>query len=165
MQKITPFLWFDGQAEEAAQLYVSVFPNSQIKQVLRYGEAGREQHGQAPGTVMTVAFELDGQAFTALNGGPVFKFNEAVSFVVDCATQNEVDHYWQKLGEGGDPAAQQCGWLKDRYGLSWQIVPRRLIELLSDPDAETAGRVMQTMLSMKKIDVAALERASATGSQ
>lgn len=114
---------------------------------------------------MTVAFELDGQAFTALNGGPVFKFSEAVSFVVDCATQNEIDHYWQKLGEGGDPAAQLCGWLKDRYGLSWQIVPRRLIELLSDPDTETAGRVMQAMLSMKKIDVAALERASGRGSR
>lgn len=161
MQKITPFLWLDGQAEQAAQFYVSVFPNSRIKQVLHYGEAGQEQHGQAPGTVMTVAFELAGQAFTALNGGPVFKFTEAVSFVVDCGTQDEVDYFWDKLGEGGDPAAQQCGWLKDRYGLSWQIVPRRLVELLSNPDSEKAGRVMQAMMPMKKIDVAALERALA----
>ena len=159
MQKITPFLWFDGQAEEAVQFYVSLFPNSRISRVLRYGEAGREHHRQVPGTVMTVAFELDGQAFTALNGGPVFKFTEAVSFVVDCASQDEVDYYWNKLGEGGDPAAQQCGWLKDRYGLSWQIVPRRLVELLSDPDPEKSGRVMQAMMPMKKIDIAALERA------
>ena len=159
MQKITPFLWFDGQAEEAAPFYVSLFSNSQIKQVLRYGEAGQEQHGQAPGTVMTVAFELDGQAFTAINGGPVFKFDESVSFVVDCATQDEFDYHWDRLGEVGDPAARQCGWLTDRYGLSWQVVPRQLIELLSDRDPETAGRVMQAMLSMKKFEIAALERA------
>ncbi|MCO6441199.1 MAG: VOC family protein [Nitrococcus mobilis] len=162
MQKITPFLWFDGDAEEAAQFYVSVFPSSRISRVLRYGNVGEERHRQPPGTVMTVAFELDGQAFTALNGGPVFEFNQAISFVVDCATQAEVDYYWQRLGEGGDPAAQQCGWLKDRYGLAWQIVPRRLIELLADPDPATADRVMQAMLPMKKLDIAALERA-ATG--
>lgn len=161
MQKITPCLWFDGQAENAARFYVSLFPNSRINRVLRYSDAGREQHGQPPGTVMTVAFELDGRTFTALNGGPMFKFTEAVSFIVDCATQDEVDYYWNKLGEGGEPAAQQCGWLKDRYGLSWQIVPRRLLELLSDPDPETAGRVMQAMMSMKKIDIAALERTAA----
>lgn len=161
MQRISPFLWFDGQAEEAAAFYVSIFPNSAIRQVLRYGEAGQEQHGQAPGTAMTVAFELDGQPFTALNGGPIFKFTEAVSFVVNCATQEEVDHYWEKLGEGGDPAARQCGWLKDRYGLSWQIVPRRLVELLSDPDPAKSGRVMQSLLQMKKIDIALLERAAA----
>lgn len=160
MRKITPFLWFDGQAEQAAEFYVSVFPNSRITRVLRYSEAGSERHGHPPGTVMTVAFELDGQRFTALNGGPMFKFTEAVSFVVDCATQDEVDYYWERLGEGGDPAAQQCGWLKDRYGLSWQIVPRRLLELLSDPNPDTAGRVMQAMMPMQKIDIAALERAA-----
>lgn len=160
MQRITPFLWFDGQAEEAAAFYVSIFPNSAIRQVLRYGEAGQEQHGQAPGTAMTVAFELDGQPFTVLNGGPVFKFTEAVSFVVNCTTQAEVDHYWEKLGAGGDPAAQECGWLKDRYGLSWQIVPRRLIELLNDPDPVQSRRVMQALLHMKKIDIALLERAA-----
>ena len=160
MRRITPFLWFDGQAEQAAEFYVSVFPNSRINRVLRYGEAGREQHGQPPGTVMTVAFELDGEPFTALNGGPLFTFTEAVSFVVDCATQDEVDYYWEKLGEGGNPAAQQCGWLKDRYGLSWQIVPRRLLELLSDPNPQTATRVMQALMPMKRIDLAALEHAA-----
>jgi predicted 3-demethylubiquinone-9 3-methyltransferase (glyoxalase superfamily) len=162
MQKITPFLWFDGQAEEAAEFYVSIFPRSKIKQVLCYGEAGQEVHGQKPGTAMTVAFELDGQPFVALNGGPVFRFTEAVSFVIDCATQDEVDHYWHALGEGGDPAAQQCGWLKDRYGLSWQVVPARLVELLGDPDPAKSGRVMQAMMQMKKIDIAALERARAS---
>jgi predicted 3-demethylubiquinone-9 3-methyltransferase (glyoxalase superfamily) len=161
MPSLTPFLWFDGQAEEAAQFYVSVFPNSTIRQVTHYGEAGREQHGQTPGTVMTVAFELDGQAFTALNGGPVFQFTPAVSFVVHCQTQAEVDRYWDKLGAGGAPEAQQCGWLADRYGLSWQIVPDRLVELLSDPDAEKSGRVMRAMMQMKKIDIDALERAAA----
>lgn len=159
MQKISPFLWFDGQGETAAEFYVSTFPNSRINQILRYGEAGQEQHGRPPGTVMTVDFELDGQRFTALNGGPHFRFTPAVSFVVHCKTQAEVDHYWNKLGEGGDPAAQQCGWLADRYCLSWQIVPERLVELLSDPDPEASGRVMQAMLQMKKIDIAALERA------
>lgn len=161
MQKITPFLWFDGRAEEAARFYVSVFPNSRIAQVLRYGEAGKEQHGQTTGSVMTVSFVLDGQPFTALNGGPVFTFTPAVSFVVDCATQDEVDHYWTKLGAGGDPAAQQCGWLADRYGLSWQIVPKQLIELLSGPDPAIAGRVMEAMMQMKKLDIATLERAAA----
>lgn len=161
MRRITPFLWFDGQAEQAAAFYVSIFPNSAIRQVLRYGEAGQEQHGQAPGTAMTVAFELDGQPFTALNGGPVFRFTEAVSFVVNCTTQKEVDHYWENLGAGGDPAAQQCGWLKDRYGLSWQIVPQRLVELLDDPDLAKSGRVMQALMQMKKIDIAMLEQAAA----
>jgi len=160
MQKISPFLWFDGQAEAAATFYVSVFPNSRIHQVLRYGEAGREQHGQAPGTVMTVEFELDGQCFTALNGGPHFQFTPAVSFVVHCRTQAEVDHYWYRLSEGGAPEAQQCGWLADRYGLSWQIVPDRLIELLADP--ATAEPAMQAMLTMKKIDIDSLEHACKT---
>lgn len=158
MQRIAPFLWFDGQAEPAARFYVSIFPNSQIRQILRYGEAGREQHGQTPGTVMTVAFELDGLSFTALNGGPHFRFTEAVSFVVECATQEEIDHYWNALGMDGDPAAQMCGWLKDRYGLSWQIVPRELGKLLGG-DAERSGRVMQALLQMKKLDIAALQRA------
>jgi len=157
MQHITPFLWYDGQAEAAAAFYVSVFPNARIHRVLRYGEAGREQHGQAPGTVMTVEFELDRQRFTALNGGPQFRFTPAVSFVVHCRTQADVDHYWDSLSEGGAPEAQQCGWLADRYGLSWQIVPDRLVELLADP--ATGQRAMQAMLSMKKIDIAELERA------
>ena len=159
MQKITPFLWFDGRAEEAARFYVSIFRNSKIVNIARYPDAGYEVHGQPAGTVMTVAFELDGQTFTALNGGPVFTFNEAISFVVDCEDQEEVDYYWNKLGENGDAQAQQCGWLKDRYGLSWQIVPRILIELMSDPDPVKTGRVMEAMLQMKKIDIAGLRRA------
>lgn len=159
MQAITPFLWFDGQAEAAAEFYVSIFPNSRITQLLRYSEAGQDQHGKPPGTVMTVEFELDGQRFTALNGGPHFHFTPAVSFVVHCKTQAEIDHYWNTLGEGGDTAAQRCGWLADRYGLSWQIVPERLVELLADPDPEAAGRVMQAVLQMKKLDLATIERA------
>jgi predicted 3-demethylubiquinone-9 3-methyltransferase (glyoxalase superfamily) len=126
-----------------------------------YGDAGREIHGKAPGTVLTVAFELDGQPFTALNGGPIFKFNEAISLQVNCETQAEVDHFWTRLSEGGDPSAQQCGWLKDRYGVSWQIVPRVLVELIMDPDAAKSQRVMTAMLRMKKIDIAALRRAHA----
>jgi predicted 3-demethylubiquinone-9 3-methyltransferase (glyoxalase superfamily) len=160
MPNITPFLWFDGQAEEAARFYVSVFPNSRIHKVLRYGRAGREKHGHAPGTVMTVVFDLDGHRFTSLNGGPRFRFSPAVSFVVRCKTQAEIDHYWERLGEGGPVEAQQCGWLADRYGLSWQIVPERLIELLSDP--ATSERAMEAMLPMKKIDIDALERACRT---
>jgi predicted 3-demethylubiquinone-9 3-methyltransferase (glyoxalase superfamily) len=159
--RITPFLWFADQAEEAAELYVSIFANSRIVNVSRYGEEGREVHGRAPGSVMTVAFELDGQPFAALNGGPVFSFTEAISFSVACRTQAEVDHYWGRLGEGGDPAAQQCGWLKDRFGVSWQVVPTRLHELLSDPDPERARRATAAMLAMKKLDIAALERAHA----
>jgi predicted 3-demethylubiquinone-9 3-methyltransferase (glyoxalase superfamily) len=158
---ITPCLWFDDQAEEAVALYTSVFRNSKVVAVSRYPDAGRETHGKPPGSVMTVAFELDGQAFTALNGGPVFKFNEAVSLQVSCETQDEVDHYWATLSAGGDPQAQQCGWLKDRYGLSWQIVPAALIEMIADPDPGKAQRVMQAMLQMKKLDIAALRRAYA----
>ncbi len=161
VQKITPCLWFDDQAEEAVAFYTSIFKNSKVVAVSRYGEAGKEIHGRPAGSVMTVAFELEGQTFTALNGGPVFKFNEAVSLQVDCQTQAEVDHYWKKLSEGGDPSAQQCGWLKDRYGLSWQIVPRVLIEMLMDPDAGKSQRVMTAMLRMKKIDIEELKRAFA----
>ena len=160
-QKITPCLWFDHQAEEAVNFYTAVFKKSRIVQVARYGEAGREIHGKPAGTVMTVAFELEGQAFTALNGGPMFKFNEAISFQVSCETQAEVDHYWEKLSEGGDVNAQQCGWLKDKYGASWQIVPRVLVEMITDPDAEKSQRVMGAMLQMKKIDIAGLKRAYA----
>ena len=159
MQKITPCLWFDDQAEEAAKFYTAIFHNSKIVNMTRYGEAGQEVHGRPAGTVMTVAFELDGQAFTALNGGPMFKFNEAISFQVSCETQEEVDYYWEKLSEGGDTKAQQCGWLKDKYGVSWQVVPTVLIEMLSDPDAEKSQRVMKAMLQMKKIDIAELKRA------
>jgi predicted 3-demethylubiquinone-9 3-methyltransferase (glyoxalase superfamily) len=161
IQKITPCLWFDDQAEAAAALYTSVFKDSRVLAVSRYGEAGREVHGRPPGSVMTVSFELEGQAFTALNGGPVFTFNEAVSFQVSCDTQEEVDHYWSKLAAGGDERAQQCGWLKDRYGVSWQIVPTVLPELLTDPDPGRASRTMQAMLQMKKLDIAALKRAHA----
>lgn len=161
MPALTPMLWFDGQAEEAARFYVAVFPNSRITAIQHYPDAGREVHGHAPGTVMLVAFELDGQPYTALNGGPQVRFNEAVSFVIDCASQAEVDHYWAALGAGGPPDAQQCGWLKDRYGLSWQVTPRRLMELLADTDPARAARALQAMLPMKKIDIAALERAAA----
>jgi predicted 3-demethylubiquinone-9 3-methyltransferase (glyoxalase superfamily) len=163
VQKITPFLWFDGRAEEAAQLYTSIFPNSEITSVTRYGEAGQEVHGQKPGTAMTVEFSLDGQSFTALNGGPLYRFSEAISFMVHCETQGEVDRYWDRLSEGADPAAQQCGWLKDRFGVWWQVVPRVLGELLSDPNSARASRAMQAMLGMKKLDLAALRRAHAGG--
>ena len=161
VQRITPCLWFDDQALPAAEFYTSIFKNSKIGKISRYGEAGREVHGKPAGSVMTVAFELDGQAFTALNGGPVFRFTEAISLQIDCQSQKEVDYYWDKLSEGGDDKAQQCGWLKDRYGLSWQVVPRALIELMSDPDPEKSGRVMEAMLRMTKIDIAGLERAAA----
>jgi predicted 3-demethylubiquinone-9 3-methyltransferase (glyoxalase superfamily) len=158
-QKITPCLWFDDEAEAAVTFYTGIFMNSKVVSVSRYGEAGHEIHGKPAGTVLTVAFELEGQVFTALNGGPVFKFNEAISFQVDCETQEEVDYYWEKLSEGGDPKAQQCGWLKDKYGVSWQVVPRVLVEMMSDPDSEKSGRAMEAMLQMKKIDIAALKRA------
>ena len=159
VQPITPCLWFDSQAEEAARYYTGIFKNSKIGTITRYGEAGREVHGRPPGSVMTVAFELNGQPFTALNGGPVFKFNEAISFQIMCRTQEELDHYWNKLTVGGDKQAQQCGWLKDKYGLSWQVVPAVLVEMMKDPNKEKAGRVMEAMLQMKKLDIAELERA------
>jgi predicted 3-demethylubiquinone-9 3-methyltransferase (glyoxalase superfamily) len=155
MPKITPCLWFDTEGEEAARFYTSVFPNSRIVDVARYGEAGPRPEG----TVMTVQFELDGQEFVALNGGPDFTFNEAISFQVDCRDQEEVDAYWSALSEGGEEGP--CGWLKDRYGLSWQIVPRALAELLADPDRAKSQRVMAAMLKMKKIEIDSLERAAA----
>ncbi len=159
VQPITPCLWFDSQAEEAARYYTSIFENSRIGTITRYSEAGHDVHGQPAGKVMTVEFELNGQPFTALNGGPHFKFNEAISFQIMCRTQEEVDRYWNKLSQGGDPKAQQCGWLKDKYGLSWQVVPTVLVEMMSDPDREKADRTMEAMLQMKKIDISALERA------
>jgi predicted 3-demethylubiquinone-9 3-methyltransferase (glyoxalase superfamily) len=154
-QKITTFLWFDKEAEEAAKFYTSIFEDSRIVTTTRYGDAGPGPKG----SVMTVAFELEGQQFTALNGGPHFKFTEAISLVVNCETQKEVDDYWRKLGEGGQES--QCGWLKDKYGLSWQIVPTALPRLLQDPDPQKAKRVVEAMLQMKKIDVARLEQAAA----
>ncbi len=158
-QPITPCLWFDTQAEEAARYYTGIFANSRIVSITRYSDAGREVHGRPAGSVMTVEFELNGQPFTALNGGPHFKFNEAVSFQIMCRDQEEVDHYWNRLTAGGDPSAQQCGWLKDKYGLSWQVVPTALIEMISDPDREKSDRAMEAMLKMKKLDIEALERA------
>jgi predicted 3-demethylubiquinone-9 3-methyltransferase (glyoxalase superfamily) len=155
MPKITPCLWFDTRGEEAATFYTSVFPNSRILDVTRYGSAGP----RAEGTVMTVAFELDGQEFIALNGGPDFTFSEAISFEVECDSQEEVDTYWSKLSEGGEQGP--CGWLKDKFGLSWQIVPRRLNELIADPDREKSQRVMAAMLLMQKIEIDELERAAA----
>ncbi len=160
-QPIVPCLWFDSQAEEAARYYAGIFKNSKIGAISRYGEAGREVHKRPPGSVMTVDFELNGQPFTALNGGPVFKFNEAISFQIMCRTQEELDHYWNKLTVGGDKDAQQCGWLKDKFGLSWQVVPTVLVEMMKDPDPEKSGRVMEAMLQMKKLDIAELERAYA----
>ena len=160
IQKITPFLWYSTQAEEAAKFYVSVFKHSKITTVSRYSSAGQEIHGRPPGSVMVVAFELDGQAFTALNGGPAFKFNEAVSLQLYCDTQKEIDEYWEKLSKGGDPKAQQCGWLKDKYGLSWQVVPASLDEMVKDHESPQAQRVMTALLQMKKLDIAELERAA-----
>ncbi len=153
VQKITPFLWFDHQAEDAANFYVSIFPNSKIVKAVRYGPAGP---GPA-GSVMTVEFQLEGQSFVALNGGPIYQFTEAISFVVNCPTQDEIDYYWGKLSAGGQ---EQCGWLKDKFGLSWQIVPTALPELLSNPDPEKGQRVMKAMLGMKKLDIGALKQAA-----
>ena len=159
IQKITPCLWFDNQAEEAANFYVSLFNNSAVGVVTRYGKEGFEVHGRPEGSVLTVSFRIEGQEFTALNGGPHFKFSEAISFVVRCETQTEVDHFWNRLGEGGDERAQQCGWLKDKSGVSWQIVPIALFELLGGTDTHGAQRVMRAMLQMQKLDLAALRRA------
>ena len=157
MQKLTPFLWFNDKAEEAATFYTAIFKNSKIVNIARYGDAGAQVSGRPKGTVMTVAFQLEGQEFVALNGGPQFKFTEAVSFVVNCQTQEEVDEYWKKLSAGGQEV--QCGWLKDKYGLSWQIVPTILSEMLNDPDPKKAERVMKAMLQMKKIDIKGLKQA------
>ncbi|MDE2133361.1 MAG: VOC family protein [Alphaproteobacteria bacterium] len=158
MPKITTCLWFDSEAEEAARFYVSIFKNASVGRIGRYGTEGREFHGKEPGSVMTVEFELEGHKYLALNGGPQFKFDEAVSFIVDCRDQAEVDYYWEKLTAGGKEVA--CGWLKDKYGLSWQITPEVLPKLLRDPDKDKANRAMRAMLGMKKIDVAALENAA-----
>ena len=159
MQKITPCLWFDSNAEEAVCFYTSIFKNSKIGNISRYGEAGYEIHGKPAGTVLTIEFELNGQAFTALNGGPMFKFNEAISFQVGCESQEEVDYYWGKLSEGGDEKAQQCGWLKDKYGVSWQIVPTILGKMLQDKDAKKSESVMKALLQMKKLDIKTLKQA------
>lgn len=161
LQRITPCLWFDDQAEEAVGFYTAIFPNSRIGTVSRYGEAGKEIHKKAPGSVMVMAFELDGMAFTALNGGPVFKFNEAISFQVHCADQRELDYYWERLSAGGDGNAQQCGWLKDKFGASWQVVPTILPTLLNDPDPAKGQRVMAALMGMKKLDIAQLQQAHA----
>ena len=157
MRKITPFLWFDDKAEEAVNFYVSIFKNSKIGAITRYDEASEKAAGRPKGSVMTVEFQLEGQEFVALNGGPHFKFTEAVSFVVNCETQAEVDHFWEKLSAGGEEV--QCGWLKDKYGLSWQVTPKVLTEMLKDKDAAKSKRVMEAMLKMKKIDIPTLQRA------
>ena len=158
MQKITPFLWFDNQAEEAVKFYTSIFKNSKIGKIARYDEAGEKVSGRPAGSVMTIEFQLEGQKFVALNGGPGFKFTEAVSFVVNCRTQAEVDRFWKKLSAGGKEV--QCGWLKDKYGVSWQIVPTVLVEMLSDKNAAKSQRVMQVMLKMVKLDIKRLEQAA-----
>jgi predicted 3-demethylubiquinone-9 3-methyltransferase (glyoxalase superfamily) len=157
MQRITPFFWFDDKAEEAANYYVSVFKNARIEKVVRYNKAAASATGRPEDSAMTVAFTLDGQKYVAMNGGPHLKINEAVSFVINCESQDEVDHYWARLTEGGDPAAQRCGWLKDKFGVSWQVVPTVLPELLQ---GAKAGNVMQALMQMSKLDIAALKRAS-----
>jgi len=157
--KIIPCLWFDTQAEEAANFYCSVFPDSEILRISRYSDAGGEIHGGKPGAVMTVEFKLSGQPFTGLNGGPVFKFTEAISLQIECEDQKEIDYYWEKLREGGDPSSEQCGWLKDRFGLSWQVVPKIMGSLFSDHSSDNTKRTMVAMLGMKKLDIAALQAA------
>lgn len=158
-QKITPHLWFDNQAESAAIFYTSIFKDSKIEEITYYGKEGFEIHGMPDGTILTVAFQIEGQEFIALNGGPHFKFNEAISFIIHCETQSEVDYYWDRLTEGGDPDAQQCGWLKDKYGVSWQIVPNVVTEMLNDPDKDKSERVIKSLLGMKKLDIKTLEEA------
>lgn len=157
LQKITPFLWFDNQAEEAVKFYTSIFKNSKIGKITRYGEAGAEISGRQKGTVMTISFQLEGQEFVALNGGPHYTFSPAISFVVNCKTQEEVDKMWEKLTEGGQIV--QCGWLTDKYGVSWQIIPTVLVEMLQDKDAKKSERVMKAMLQMKKLDIKSLKQA------
>jgi predicted 3-demethylubiquinone-9 3-methyltransferase (glyoxalase superfamily) len=159
MQKITPFLWFDNNAEEAAKYYISIFKNSKIIDIVHYGESAAEASGRLKGTVMTVTFDLEGQQFMALNGGPVFKFSPAISFLINCETQEELDELWEKLSEGGEK--EQCGWLKDKFGVSWQIVPNVLGEMLQDRDAKKSERVMKALLQMKKIDLQGLRKAYA----
>lgn len=159
LQKISNCLWFDHEAEEAANFYVSIFRHSSIGKITRYGKEGYEIHQMPEGMVMTVEFEIEGQKFIALNGGPIFKFNEAVSFVINCDSQEEIDFYWNKLSDGGDERAKQCGWLKDKFGLSWQVVPPVLSTMLQDSDKQRSERVMKAMLQMKKIDIHELEEA------
>jgi len=159
MSNIVSCLWFDHEAEDAAKFYVSIFKNSKMGDVIRYGKEGFEIHGKPAGSVLTVEFRANGMDFVALNGGPTFKFNEAVSFQVMCKTQEEIDDYWEKLTAGGDPKSQQCGWLKDKFGLSWQVVPEVLSQFLRDKDAAKSGRVMSALLQMKKLDIATFERA------
>ena len=157
IQKVTPFLWFDSKAEEAVKFYTSIFKNSKILGITRYDEAGSKASGRPKGSVMTVAFQIEGQNFTALNGGPVFKFSPAVSFVVNCKNQEEIDHFWSKLSKGGKP--NQCGWLEDKYGVTWQIVPTVLVKMLQDKDKKKVSRVTEAFLKMKKFDIATLKRA------
>ena len=159
LQRIRPCLWFDTRAEEAARFYTGIFKNSKITATTHYSSAGIETHKKPPGSVMTVQFELDGQAFTALNGGPDFKFNEAVSLEVHCESQEEIDYYWERLGEGGDPAAQICGWLKDKFGVSWQVVPTNVYRLYEDSNSPGARAAMEALMKMKKLDMAALQEA------
>ena len=159
IQKITPHLWFDNQAEEAARFYVSVFKNARMGRISHYGREGFEIHQRPAGSVMVVEFWIENQLFLALNGGPHFKFNEAISFLVNCDSQEEIDHYWEKLTEGGDSKAQMCGWLKDKFGLSWQIVPSNMGEVMNDPDKQRADRVMKEVLQMKKLNIEKLEKA------
>jgi predicted 3-demethylubiquinone-9 3-methyltransferase (glyoxalase superfamily) len=158
MQKISPCLWFDDNAEEAVKFYVSIFKNSTVGNVTRYGKEGYEIHKKKEGSVMTIDFEIEGQKFLALNGGPIFKFNEAISFQIYCDTQEEIDYYWEKLTEGGDKNAQVCGWLKDKFGVSWQVVPIALIKMLQDKDSKKTERVMKAMLQMQKLDIDALTK-------
>jgi predicted 3-demethylubiquinone-9 3-methyltransferase (glyoxalase superfamily) len=157
--KIIPFLWFDTQAEEAATFYTGIFKNSRITAISRYPDTGQDIHGKPAGSVMTVTFELGGQSFIALNGGPNFNFNQAVSFMIECASQDELDYYWSKLSEGGDPESQQCGWLKDKFGLSWQVTPKVLMDMIADGDTVKSKRAFEAMLYMGKLDIAALQRA------
>lgn len=159
MQKITTNLWFDDQAEQATKFYTSIFENSKMGRITYYTKDGHEIHEQKEGTVMTIEFEFEGQQFVALNGGPQFKFNESISFIVNCETQEEVDYYWEKLSDGGDPDAQQCGWLKDKFGVSWQVVPTSLTEMIQHPDKNKVSNVLRVMYPMKKLDLAALKKA------
>jgi predicted 3-demethylubiquinone-9 3-methyltransferase (glyoxalase superfamily) len=161
VQKIAPFLWFDTQAEEAAKYYVSIFKNSKLGKISRYGEAGKETHQRPVGSVMVVEFTLEGQPFIALNGGPQFKFNEAISLYIACKDQAEIDYYWSKLTQGGDPAAQQCGWLKDKYGVSWQVAFEGIERMVGSPDDPGSQRAFEAMMEMKKLDLAKLEEAKA----
>jgi predicted 3-demethylubiquinone-9 3-methyltransferase (glyoxalase superfamily) len=159
MQKISPCLWFDDNAEDAVKFYASIFKNSKVGNVTRYGKEGYEIHKKKEGSVMTIDFEIEGQKFLALNGGPIFKFNEAISFQIYCDTQEEIDYYWGKLTEGGDKNAQVCGWVKDKFGVSWQVVPIALIKMLQDKDSKKTERVMKAMLQMQKLDIDALSKA------